>query len=86
MSLRRFVKNSDDMPDQFDEDGEPLVSASVGDHATTRERAIALKHEIDDVFAEEVEEALATSRARRQQRAARDTREDVYASEPPPRA
>ncbi len=72
--------------DQFDEDGEPLVSASVGDHATTRERAIALKHEIDDVFAEEVEEALATSRARRQQRAARDTREDVYASEPPPRA
>ncbi len=72
--------------DQFDEDGEPIAAISVGDHATTRERAIALKHEIDDVFAEEVEEALEASRARRRQRSAQDTREDVYASEPPPRA
>jgi len=74
--------------DQFDEDGEPLEPVTApGSHATTRMRAIALKHEIDDVFAEEVEEALEASRARRRRRTVEtDAQSDVYSTEPPPRA
>jgi hypothetical protein len=73
--------------ERFDDEDEALTTIAPGDHATTRERAIALKHEIDEMFAEEVEEALEASRARRRQRKVEsDTQADVYSSEPPPRA
>lgn len=77
----------------FDEDGEPILPAQGADrvhsHINTRERAIQLKYEIDDLFAEEVEEALSDHRARRAAHGAtsRDAaREDEFATEPPPRA
>ncbi len=70
-----------------EEEGDATFTGSVGDHGVTRQRAIDLKHEIDQVFLEEVEDALAASRSRRSaQRAEADTREDVFATEPPPRA
>jgi hypothetical protein len=83
----------------FDEDGEPVALTSSGDrayghsHINTRERAITLKYEIDDLFAEEVEEALDEHRSRRIARAAASPGaaepgqdDQPYASEPPPRA
>jgi hypothetical protein len=77
----------------FDEDGEPVALEHAADrghsHINTRERAIALKYEIDDLFAEEVEEALSDHRSRRIERgeAGEAGRADEpYATEPPPKA
>ncbi len=74
--------------ERYDDEEEALPQPAPGDHATTRERAIALKHEIDEMFAEEVEEALEASRARRRRRRTveTDAQSDVYSTEPPPRA
>ncbi len=69
-----------------DDEGDAPMTGSVGDHGVTRQRAIDLKHDIDRVFLEDVEDALAASRARRRHRAEADRREDGYATEPPPRA
>ena len=78
----------------FDEDGEPVALPHGADrghsHINTRERAIALKYEIDDLFAEEVEEALSDHRSRRARNgepaASARGEDEPYATEPPPRA
>lgn len=77
----------------FDEDGEPVAIERGPErgysHVNTRERAIALKYEIDDLFAEEVEEALSEHRSRRAPRAANadaDRADEPFATEPPPKA
>ena len=59
-------------------EGEP-VSAKL----TTRQRAAELKERIDDMFAQEVEDALARHERRRAQRQDADT--EIYSSEPPPK-
>ena len=52
-----------------------------GTRITTRQRAAELKELIDDMFAQDVEDAIAQHEERRQQRG--DT--EIYSSEPPPK-
>ncbi|MGJ3232689.1 MAG: hypothetical protein ACFE0P_12930 [Oceanicaulis sp.] len=59
-------------------EGEP-TSAKL----TTRQRAAELKEMIDDMFAQEVEDALARHERRRAARQGADT--EIYSSEPPPK-
>jgi hypothetical protein len=77
--------------DAFDEDGEPIplpdTKQDGRSHANTRRLAIQLKHDIDDLFAEEVEEALDDHRSRRTGRPLETgAGDEPYATEPPPRA
>ncbi|XBQ16137.1 MAG: hypothetical protein ABL308_14435 [Oceanicaulis sp.] len=56
------------------------------DPRSTRRRAIDLKHRIDDLFAEEVEDATAAhARARHRGEPGARRDEEPYSSEPPPR-
>ncbi|MEQ8405105.1 MAG: hypothetical protein RKE49_08400 [Oceanicaulis sp.] len=59
-------------------DGEAVASP------TKRRRAVELMEQIDDMFAQEVEDALARHERRREEMDAGDTK--IYSSEPPPRA
>jgi hypothetical protein len=77
----------------FDEDGEPIAPPDTKrdgrSHLNTRRLAIQLKHEIDELFADEVEDALEEHRAHRRARPAGDAEAEPgepYATEPPPRA
>jgi hypothetical protein len=59
---------------------------ATGTHATTRQKAIRLKRQIDEVFEQEVDDALHASEARRRRHRERgETAEEDFASEPPPR-
>jgi len=57
---------------------------SSGARLTTRQRAADLKELIDDMFAQEVEDALARHERRREGREPADA--ETYSSDPPPRA
>jgi len=68
------------LPAQSGADGETIAGARL----TTRQRAAELKELIDDMFAQEVEDALARHERRREGREGAETQ--IYSSEPPPKA
>jgi hypothetical protein len=57
---------------------------TVSARLSTRQRAVDLKEQIDDMFAREVEDALSRHESRRAAQAGGDT--EIYSNVPPPRA